>query len=170
MNTAYLLRRQYSRQYTACGFNQCYIYRGKRALKAISILYPWGNMIANGEKNLEIRSWHPDTLPLKNIALVQNNIRLTKEINNDPDGQIIAIIDIISSRPWKKEDCKKSGCEESQFSEGFLAWEIKNVRKLTQPIKAVAKRRFYDLSEIERNNLKLVVDKEVITEIYQFMY
>jgi len=127
-------------------------------LKAISVISPWGDMITNGKKILEIRSWEPNIIPMKNIALVQNKIRLSKENQVDPSGQIIAVIDILDTTPWVQEDCRIAGCDETQFSEGYIAWRIGNVRKLTNPVNAVAKRKFYDLSDSEANSIRLEVD------------
>lgn len=113
---------------------------------AISIVSPWGDKIVDRTKQLEIRSWRPDELPILNVALVQNNIRLNAPGQEDPAGQVVAIIDITNCRPWVKEDCARSGCDEALFESGWLAWEISNIRKLAKPVKAVAKRKFYELS------------------------
>ncbi|TMX42473.1 ASCH domain-containing protein [Vibrio rotiferianus] len=118
-------------------------------LKALSVVEPWGSMIADEIKLLEIRSWEPEQLPLVNVALVQNTKRLTKDGDEDFDGRVIAIIDIVSCAPWEKEDCRYSGCDESDFEEGWLAWKLANIRKLDAPVIAVAKRKFYDLTNEE---------------------
>jgi hypothetical protein len=118
-------------------------------LKALSVVEPWGSMIADERKLLEIRSWEPDHLPMLNVALVQNTKRLTKDGDEDFDGRVVAIIDIVSCVPWEKEDCRHSGCDESDFEEGWLAWKLVNIRKLDAPVIAVAKRKFYDLTNEE---------------------
>ncbi|MGR5419383.1 ASCH domain-containing protein [Vibrio diabolicus] len=117
-------------------------------MKAISVVEPWGTMIADGIKSLEIRGWAPEHLPMQNVALVQNNKRLTKNGDED-DGEVVAIIDIVSCAPWVKEDCKFSGCDESEFENGWLAWRLSNVRKLNNPVAVIAKRKFYDLTSLE---------------------
>ena len=118
-------------------------------LKALSVVEPWGSMIADEIKLLEIRSWEPEQLPLVNVALVQNTKRLTKDGDEDFDGRVIAIIDIVSCAPWEKEDCRHSGCDESDFEEGWFAWELVNIRKLDNPVSATAKRKFYNLTNEE---------------------
>ncbi|MBM4950863.1 ASCH domain-containing protein [Vibrio parahaemolyticus] len=118
-------------------------------MKALSVVEPWGTMIANGTKSLEIRSWSPELLPILNVALVQNNTRLTRGDDEDVDGRVVAVVDIVSCEPWKKEDCKHSGCDESEFEEGWLAWKLRNIRKLNNPVNAIAKRKFYDLTDVE---------------------
>ncbi|MDO3386038.1 ASCH domain-containing protein [Gilvimarinus sp. SDUM040013] len=118
-------------------------------MKALSVVAPWGAMIANKSKSLEIRSWQPEVLPIRDVALVQNRKRLTKCGEEDADGHVVAIVDIISCKPWEIEDCKFSGCDESDFEEGWLAWKLCNVRKLANPVTAVAKRKFYELANTE---------------------
>ncbi|TOP64317.1 hypothetical protein CGH11_25460 [Vibrio parahaemolyticus] len=118
-------------------------------LKALSVVQPWGSLIAKGTKSLEIRSWSPEKLPVKDVALVQNNERLTADGQEDPNGIVVAIIDVVGCRAWERSDCENSGCDESEFEEGWLAWEITNVRELNRPIPAIAKRGFYELTKVE---------------------
>jgi hypothetical protein len=40
--------------------------------QALSIVAPNGGRIAQGLKTLEIRSWQPEYLPLKNLVIVEN--------------------------------------------------------------------------------------------------
>lgn len=128
-------------------------------LKALSVVEPWGAMIVNGSKSLEIRSWSPEELPMLNVALVQNNMRLTKNGDEDDNGRIVAIVDIISCEPWEKKHCIYSGCDESEFEEGWLAWQLSNIRKLSNPVTATAKRKFYDLTKAEEISVKRELSK-----------
>ncbi|HHY0368236.1 TPA: ASCH domain-containing protein [Vibrio parahaemolyticus] len=118
-------------------------------MKALSVVEPWGTMIANGTKLLEIRSWSPELLPILNVALVQNSTRLTRDGDEDVDGRVVAVVDIVSCELWKKEDCKHSGCDESEFEEGWFAWKLRNIKKLNNPVNAIAKRKFYVLTDVE---------------------
>ncbi len=124
-------------------------------LKALSVVRPWGSLIAKGTKSLEIRSWSPEKLPMQDIALVQNDVRLTANGQEDPNGIVVAIIDIVACRAWERSDCENSGCDESEFEEGWLAWEITNVRELNRPIPATAKRGFYELTKAESDSVHL---------------
>lgn len=128
-------------------------------MKAFSVVSPWGNIIANGQKTLEIRSWQPDTLPMKNIALVQNEIRLTQADQIDPNGEVVAIVDIVGCKSWVQSECRQAGCDESEFVAGYLAWELGNIRKLSHPVKAMAKRKFYELSVSEATAVAACVER-----------
>ncbi|OLQ81174.1 hypothetical protein BIT28_08105 [Photobacterium proteolyticum] len=118
-------------------------------LKAISVVSPWGDMIASGEKTLEIRSWKPDVIPMMDVALVQNKAPLHQDGQEDPNGYVVAIIDIVGCKPWIIEDSRQGGCDESEFISGYLAWEISNVRKLSKQVNVTAKRKFYTLTNSE---------------------
>ncbi|ENQ1533089.1 ASCH domain-containing protein [Vibrio parahaemolyticus] len=74
-------------------------------MKALSVVQPWGSLIAKGTKSLEIRSWSPEKLPMHDIALVQNEVRLTANGQEDPNGIVVAIIDIVGCRYWDRSDC-----------------------------------------------------------------
>ena len=128
-------------------------------MKALSVVKPWGTKITNKEKTLEIRSWRPNSLPLKNIALVENQIRLLKEGQEDPNGYIVALVDIVGCKPWVKRDSTAACLRESDFVEGYWAWQLDNVRKLNKPIKTVAKRKFYRLNDEIIGQIKLGLKK-----------
>ncbi|EPN5230978.1 hypothetical protein ACT0UX_003577, partial [Vibrio cholerae] len=127
----------------------------EKNVKALSVVEPWGTMIANQTKLLEIRTWRPEVLPMLNVALVQNRRRLTTEGDEDLTGRVVAVVDIVACEPWVKEDCEHSGCDESEFENGWLAWKLRNIRKLDNPVKAIAKRKFYDLTDSEATQVKL---------------
>jgi len=54
---------------------------------ALSIVAPHGNNIASGKKTLEIRSWQPSKLPLKDLLILENKKYLTEERQIDEDGR-----------------------------------------------------------------------------------
>lgn len=46
---------------------------------ALSVVAPSAERIVQGLKTLEIRSWQPQTIPLKNIVIVENQHFLRNE-------------------------------------------------------------------------------------------
>ena len=117
---------------------------------ALSIVSPGGKKILEGKKTLEIRQWQPDVLPLKNLVIVQNEKRLSSSgISEDPDGMAIAMVDIIEVRPWKENDLEAS-CG-SYWEDGWLAWEIVNVRPINYSQPVPAKLRIYDIELPQQN-------------------
>ena len=81
-------------------------------------------------------------MPLENLAIVQNKRRLTKDDPIDLNGSVIAVVDVTHIRKWTSKDAEEA-C--SEWEEGWLAWELKNVRKVTHPVAAPAKRKIYNI-------------------------
>ena len=106
-------------------------------LDALSIVYPAASKIADGRKTLEIRSWPPPVVPLRNLLIVENHRRLDRDGDTDPDGLAVALIDIEHVRPWTKEDATRDG---HSFVEGYHAWVIANVRPIAHPFRVPARR------------------------------
>ncbi len=109
---------------------------------ALSIVYPAATKIAEGTKILEIRSWKPTALPLRNLVIVENHRRLDREGDVDPDGLAVALVDIEQVRDWTPEDAQRDG---HNFVAGYNAWIITNVRPLTPPQRVPAARLIYQV-------------------------
>lgn len=109
---------------------------------ALSIVYPAGTRIASGHKTLEIRSWEPPTLPLRNLLIVENRRRLDHDGDTDPDGKAVAVIDIEEVRDWTEADAQKDG---HTYVRGYFAWVISNVRPINDPMAAPAERLIYQV-------------------------
>ncbi|MCU4357765.1 ASCH domain-containing protein [Acinetobacter ursingii] len=113
-----------------------------KKLKALSIVAPACERIISGQKKLEIRSWRPEHLPLRDLVIVQN----TQFLHKDGDEQIgtaMAIIDIVAVHAWRKDEIEMA-CA-NYWKEGYWAWEITNVRPLVPGIQCMAKRRIYEI-------------------------
>jgi len=111
---------------------------------ALSIVSPGGKRILEGKKTLEIRKWKPDVLPLNDLVIVQNENRLSSSgVSEDPNGLAIAVVDIMKVRDWKEDDLEAS-CG-NYWEDGWLAWEIGNVRPLPFSYPVPAKLRIYNI-------------------------
>lgn len=116
-----------------------------KSYAALSVVAPAGDRIRSGLKTLEIRSWRPDALPLRDLLIVQNNVRLSREgITEDPGGKIVAMIDIESVEEWREEELAASCAR--KWEPGWLAWRITNVRPVDYPDEVPARLRIYHLS------------------------
>lgn len=109
---------------------------------ALSIVAPSGQKIAHGQKTLEVRSWLPKQLPLKDVVIVENQHYLTQD-GNEEYGLAVAIVDIISVHAWQKDEVIAAMA--SYWAEGYWAWQINNVRPIYPAIPALAKRKLYSL-------------------------
>lgn len=108
--------------------------------QALSIVAPSAERIVQGSKILEIRSWQPETLPLKNLVIVENLNFLTKD-GDEEMGRAVALVDIEAVRSWQAHEVEIA-CA-SYWAEGYFAWVISNVRPFAQPLDTIAKRKLY---------------------------
>jgi hypothetical protein len=111
---------------------------------ALSVVSPAGDLIRSGEKILEIRQWSPDSIPLRDLVIVQNKIRLSSDgVTDDPDGEAIAIVDIESVKEWHESEMDEA-CA-SYWEPGWKAWRMSNVRPLFLEGRLPARLRIYSV-------------------------
>ena len=111
-------------------------------MKALSIVRPAGKNIATGRKIVEIRSWLPPVVPLRDLLIVENGRRLEQEGDTDADGMAVAVIDITGAHPWSPEEALRDG---HRHVAGYHAWVIENVRPIASPFPAIAARGIYEV-------------------------
>lgn len=112
--------------------------------KALSVVNPAGSRIASGRKTIEVRKWKPDTLPLLDLVIVQNGVRLSSaELPEDPDGTALAIVDVVACTDWT-EDLLVDSCA-PYWERGWQAWHLTNIRAFDSSIPAPAKLRIYEV-------------------------
>lgn len=111
---------------------------------ALSIVEPGGTNIQSGRKVIEVRKWKPDTLPLRDLVIIENSTCLSrKDISHDPNGKVVAIVDILSVSEWKEEELEDA-CGR-YWEDGWLGWKISNIRPITYDQPADAKLRLYEV-------------------------
>lgn len=94
------------------------------------------------KKIVEIRRWLPPKIPFLDLVLVENEIYLTEEGQEDPNGLARAIVDITGVHEWKPEEAKSQGVE---WIPDYICWELSNVRRIEPPIPCVARRKIYKI-------------------------
>ena len=109
---------------------------------ALSIVAPNGTKILEGIKQIEVRSWTPQELPLKNLVIVENKNFLNDGLQEE-QGIAIAIVDIESIHEWKQDEIKIA-CA-SYWEDGYFAWVITNVRPFPVPMSVIAIKKIYTL-------------------------
>lgn len=116
---------------------------------ALSVLAPAGDLIRSGRKILEIREWSPESLPLRDLVIVQNQIRLSRDgVTDDPDGEVMAIVDVESVEEWKENEMNEA-CG-SGWEAGWMAWRLSNVRPIHVDGRFPARLRVYPIDLPER--------------------
>nr|WP_256591031.1 ASCH domain-containing protein [Pseudomonas sp. ERMR1:02] len=104
---------------------------------------PNGGRIASGEKTLEVRRWHPDLDPSEDLLIVENGRFLHTDGDEDNDGIVVAIVRVKAVRPFVLADMQ-AACA-SNFEDGWLAWELSDIRPVTQPVTMRAARGIYEV-------------------------
>ncbi|EDU3846310.1 hypothetical protein CBJ89_003397 [Salmonella enterica subsp. enterica serovar Essen] len=114
---------------------------------ALSIVYPAVENIINGSKKIEIRSWIPLELPLRNLILIENKNYLN-DGDIDLNGQAKAIVDVIGYKKWTYEDFSNQGDEVKlgrEWKKGYFVWFLDNVRKIDKYKEVIAKKGIYTI-------------------------
>src|SRR4051812_24323215 len=115
--------------------------------KALSVVAPWGQKIADGIKTIEVRSWTTNEIgPEDDLLIVENKNYLMNDGESDPDGRAVALVKVLAIRPFVRDDLKAS-CA-SAFEEGYFSWVLGDVRKLRRDMRVLAARKIYEV-EIE---------------------
>ncbi|MGX9962036.1 ASCH domain-containing protein [Roseomonas sp. F4] len=112
-------------------------------MRALSIVRPGGSRIAAGLKTLEVRRWVPELRPSDDLLIVENGRFLTGEGEEDADGVAVALVRVNAIRPFTPADMA-AACATS-FEEGWLAWELTDVRPLAPGRRLRAARRIYEV-------------------------
>jgi hypothetical protein len=111
---------------------------------ALSIVAPAGERIRSGRKTLEIRQWIPESIPFRDLVIVQNRIRLSSTgVTDDPDGEAVAIVDIDSVDEWRETEISEA-CA-SYWEPGWKAWRLSNIRPLYLSERFPARLRIYSI-------------------------
>lgn len=110
---------------------------------ALSIVSPHGSNIASGRKTLEIRSWRPTSLPVRNLLIVENSEFLSTENPVDLNGKAVAIVDVEEIHEWQPSEVE-AACS-SGWESGYWAWSLSNVRPIANIQTVPAKRKLYEV-------------------------
>jgi ASCH domain len=96
-------------------------------MKAISLKQPWANLVAEGKKTIETRTW--ETKHRGDILIVSSKSPTSPE----PVGMALAIAEIIDCRPMTVADENAACCK---IYPRAHAWTLRNIRKITPfPVK-----------------------------------
>lgn len=88
-----------------------------QSFTALAVLSPAGKLIAQGRHSLELRSWRPPTVPLRDLLIVESRRQVAADDQLDPDAAGVALVDVMSVEPWPG-------------SPGMFAWKLANIRPI----------------------------------------
>jgi hypothetical protein len=99
---------------------------GQVVMKALSVKQPWANMIANGEKAIETRTWSTD---YRGDLLIVSS----RKPDIPPAGYALAVVRVVDCRRMTKMDESAARCP---IYPGAYAWVLDSVRKVNPfPVK-----------------------------------
>ena len=88
-----------------------------------------------------MRRWHPELAPTEDLLIVENKRFLHIDGDEDPEGIAVAIVRVKAIRPFEPQDVP-AACA-SYYEEGWLAWELIDIRPLMPPVPMRAARGIY---------------------------
>ncbi len=95
-------------------------------MKALSVKQPWANLIADGSKTIETRSW---ATKYRGPLLIVSSRRPLIH----PAGYALAIVELTDCRPMRPSDGRLAYCE---LYPGAFAWLLRNIHAIEPfPIK-----------------------------------
>ncbi len=112
----------------------------KRKFSALSIVAPNAMRIAQGMKTLEVRSWQPEHLPLKDLLIVENKTFLN-HTGAEELGVAVALVDVESVHIWQPHEVE-AACARYWVA-GYFAWQLSHVRPIKNQVVVPAKRKIY---------------------------
>ncbi len=118
------------------GSNPSEASNGRNSMKALSIKQPYADLILEGKKTLEIRSWATDHRGRLYICSCKKPYILSLKC-----GFLLGYVDLVDIRSMQKDD-ESSAC--LAYHPGYYAWILKNPIKLESiPIKG--KQRIFEI-------------------------
>ena len=92
-------------------------------MKAISIRQPWANLIAQGDKTIETRTWATD---YRGEILIVSS----RDPDIPPAGYALAVATLVDCRPMSVLDEPAARCRKYPKA---VAWVLENVRPFKRP-------------------------------------
>lgn len=110
---------------------------------ALSVVSPSGENIARGRKTIEVRSWRPSQVPLRDLLIIENRVFLSRELPCDPDGRVVAVVDVQSVGEWLETEVD-AACSKG-WRPGYWAWHLVNVRAVAPRVAVPAQLGLYEV-------------------------
>lgn len=105
-------------------------------MKALSIKQPWANLIAQGEKTIEVRTWKTE---YRGELLIVSSQRPRIE----PFGQGLCIVKLLNCRQMTEHDLKRACLPD--YHHYTYAWELDLLYRFEYPFPVKGKLSLYDV-------------------------
>ena len=122
-------------------------------MKALSIRQPWAELILQGRKTIEVRSWdtdHRGPLWLHTGKFADPELDRRFGIANPPRGAFVGriILESISPiDPARWQTWRNLHLDPGGYQPGMLAWILSSPERLTVPLPAPGKLKLYEVDD-----------------------
>ena len=117
--------------------------------RGLSIRQPWANLVCDGRKTIEVRSWQTDyrgDLVICAGERVDAQAALIHDIDILPLGSTVCLVELIDIRPLQRSDAKAAMLASGFDAHGQFAWVLANPRPL-KPIKVSGSLGIFGVSD-----------------------
>ena len=111
-------------------------------MKALSVRQPWANLIADGVKTIETRTWNSN---YRGDILILSS----KSPKIEPAGYALVVVKMVDCRPMTVKDEEAACCD---LYEGAYSWVLTDIRKIV-PFPITGKLGLFNC-DIEMSDLK----------------
>lgn len=118
-------------------------------VRALTVRQPWANLIAEGKKTLEIRTWKTKYVG----ALL---ICSSKTPKIEPCGMAVAVAWLSGVKEFLPEDAGKAHIA---YEKGMNAWMLSDIRKILNPFPVHGK---LGLFHVEPLDLRKIMLKRIV--------
>lgn len=88
-----------------------------QSFTALAVLSPAGKLIAQGRHSIELRSWRPPEVPMRDLLIVESRRQVAADDQRDPEAAGVALVDVLSVESWPG-------------SPGMFAWKLGHIRPI----------------------------------------
>jgi ASCH domain-containing protein len=117
-------------------------------LRALVLRQPWANLVRDGLKKIEVRSWTTKHRGDLLICAAKSADAGWEYDGNQPRGVTICLVTLLDVRPLRRSDMRPAMLRKGGWllNEGSFAWILSNPRRLV-PRTTIGKLGLFDLPD-----------------------
>ena len=121
---------------------------------AVSIRQPWAELILQGRKTIELRTWdtdHRGLLWLHTGKAADHGLDQSFGVSDPPRGAFVGrvtLVEISPIDPQRWERWRGQHLDSGRYQPGLLAWHLSSAERLRQPVPAPGKLRLFEVDEV----------------------
>jgi hypothetical protein len=140
-------------------------------VKALTLLQPWAQLMADGRKQYETRSWYPWHLKPGDLLAITASARMGAadkdcadaagyELRDLPLGKVVAVVRFLEAHKTEHTTVSEEERCYGDYTPGRFAWRCDEVFKLPEPIPVRGALGVWALpDEIKRSIASLMVQQ-----------